>query len=247
MVVLAPTTLNDQTPCAYGLSPARASSGTLDADARAALLEALSGWQLKSDRYNAIRGTAGAGWPYFLFQTDVQRLVGGSYEYATAMAMAFPAGTGRVNIAWGVGNPAHCTLNDVAFAQLFHSLSPRGWTSDGGKALSKDIQGTWRDSEHVGIMQYKFMPTGRYEFGIGTVTRLGTLETTSSSVTDGGYALRGSDLTLTPDRRERGASKYRVRIYDEFVLGRWTRVMSLLDESAKPAREVKYFRVDDSR
>jgi len=149
MIVLTPTTVDEKTPCAYGVSPARPSSGMLDADARAALLEALPGWQIKSDSYNAMRGVAGAGWPYFWFRTDVQRLVGGSYEYATAMTMAFPAGQGRVNIVWGVGNPARRTLDDLAFARLFHSLRPRGWSSDGGKALSRDLQGTWRNSQSV--------------------------------------------------------------------------------------------------
>jgi len=247
MVVLTPTTVDEKTPCAYGISPARPSTGALDADARSALLEALPGWQLKSESYNAMRGVAGAGWPYFWFRADVQRLVGGSYEYATAMTLAFPAGPGRVNIVWGVGNPARCTLDDLAFARLFHSLRPRGWNSDGGKALSKEIQGTWRNSQRAGIAQYKFMANGRYEFGIGTVTSVGLLERTSSSVSDGSYELRGAELTITPDRRDRGASKYRVRIYDEFVLGRWTRAMSLLDENAKPALEGQYMRIEDSR
>ena len=40
---------------------------------------------------------------------------------------------------------------------------------------------------------------------------------------------------------------FRVRIYDEFVLGRWTRAMSLLDENAKPALEAQYMRIEDSR
>jgi hypothetical protein len=105
----------------------------------------------------------------------------------------------------------------------------------------------WRNSQSVGIAQYKFMANGRYEFGIGTVTRTGLLERTSSSVSDGRYELRGAELTITPDRRDRGASKYRVRIYDEFVLGRWTRAMSLLDENVKPALEAQYMRIEDSR
>jgi hypothetical protein len=242
-IVLTPTTIDDKTPCAYGVSPARASSGTLEADARAAVLEVLPGWQLKNDSYNAMRGTAGVGWPYYWFRTDVQRLVGGSYEYAYVMTMAYPAAAGRVNIVYGAGNPARCTLDDLAFARLFHSLRPRGWPSDGGKALARDLQGTWRNSQRLGMAQYKFLPGGRYEFGIGTVTTMGLFERTSSSVSDGRYELRGSELIVTPDRRDRGVAKYRVRIYDEFVQGRWTRAMSLLDESANPALEVQYMRV----
>jgi hypothetical protein len=247
MVVLTPATVDEKTPCAYGISPARSSSGNLEADARSAVLEALPGWSLKSDHYNAMRGVAGAGWPYFWFRTDVQRLVGGSYEYATAMTMAFPAGQERVNIIWGVGNPARCTLDDLSFARLFHSLRPRGWNSDGGKALSRDLQGTWRNSQRIGIAQYKFLGNGRYEYGIGTITTTGLHERTSSSVSDGRYELRGAELIITPDRRDRGVSKYRVRIHDEFVLGRWTRAMSLLDENAKPALEAQYMRIADSR
>jgi hypothetical protein len=248
MMVLAPATVDEKTPCAYGLSPARSSSGNLEADARAAILESLPGWSLKSNGYyNAMRGVASAGWPYFWFRADVQRLVGGSYEYATAMTMAFPAGQGRVNILWGVGSIARCMPDDLSFARLFHSLRPRGWNSDGGKALSRELQGTWRNSQSVGIAQYKFMANGRYEFGIGTVTRMGLLERTSSSVSDGRYELRGAELTLIPDRRDRGVSKYRVRIYEEFAAGRWTRAMSLLDESANPALEAQYMRIEDSR
>src|SRR5262249_4275185 len=187
-----------------------------------------------------MKGVAGAGWPYFWFRTDVQRLVGGSYEYATAMTMAFPGAPGRVNIVWGVGNPAGCMLDDLSFSRLFHSLRPRGWKLESGKALSQELQGMWRNSQRAGMAQYKFMANGRYEFGIGTVTRMGLFERTSSSVSDGRYELRGSELTITPDRRDRGATRYRVRIYDEFVLGRWTRAMSLLDENAKPALDVQY-------
>jgi hypothetical protein len=247
MIVLTPATLDEKTPCAYGVSPARPSTGALDADARAAILEALPGWSLKSEHYNAMRGVAGAGWPYFWFRTDVQRLVGGSYEYAVAMTMAFPASQGRVNIVWGAGNPARCALDDLSFARLFHSLRPRGWNSDGGKALSRELQGTWRNSQRVGIAQYKFMANGRYEYGIGTITNTGLMERTSSSVSDGRYELRGAELSITPDRRDRGVSKYLVRVYDEFVLGRWTRAMSLLDNDAKSPLEAQYMRIEDTR
>ncbi len=243
MTVLTPITVNEQTPCAYGIAPTRRSSGNLETDARAALLDVLPGWQIKSESYNAMRGTSATGWPYYWFRTDVQRLVGASYEYVAAMTMAFPGASGRVNIVFGFGSTARCLLDDLSFARLFHSLRPRGWTSDGGSALAKNIPGTWRNSQNVGMAQYKFLPNGRYEFGIGTVTRLGIFETTTSSASDGRWELRGSELIVTPAIRGRSASKYRVRVYDEFVLGRWTRAMSLLDESGKPALEVQYMRV----
>jgi hypothetical protein len=246
-IVLAPTTVDNKTPCAYGLLPSRRSSGALDKDAQAALAEVLPGWQRTNDRYNAMRGTSAAGWSFYWFRADLQHLVNGSYEYAAAMTMAFPGDKGRVNIVWGAGNPARCTLDDVSFARLFHGLRPRGWTSDGGNALARDLAGTWRFTASVGVMQYKFLAGGRYEFGLGSITQLGHLETTSSNVHDGKFELRGSELILTPDNRARPIVKRRVRVYDEYVLGRWTRAMSLLDDAGSPPAEVQYMRIDDAK
>jgi len=127
---------------------------------------------------------------------------------------------------------------------LFHGLRPRGWINDGGKALASAIHGTWRNSQNVGMAQYEFLSDGRYKFGIGTTTRLGIFETTASSASDGRWELRGSELVITPNVRGRAPSKYRVRVYDEFVTGRWTRAMSLLDDAAKPALEVQYMRIE---
>jgi hypothetical protein len=244
MIILKPTTLDRNTPCIYGISPARPSSVKLETDAAAAILEPLPGFRLKSDTYNAMRGTSAVGWPYFWYRTDVQRAVGGSDEYLTAMAMALPAGAGRVNIIWGFGATGPCLLDDVSFARLFQSLRPRGWVSDGGTALARDLVGTWRDSQTSGIAQYKFLPNGRYEYGIGTVTVTGLLERTSSSVSDGRYDVRGGELIITPDRRDRGPTRFHVRIYDELRLGRWSRVMSLLNENVNPPRDLQYYRID---
>jgi hypothetical protein len=240
-ILLIPTTINEKTPCAYGISPPRPSSGNLEADARAALLEPHPGWRLRDDSYSAMRGTAADGWKYFWFRTIIQSLVGGSYQSANAMAMAFPAGQGRVNIVWGVGNTAHCMLDDLAFSRLFHSLRPRGWTSDGGKAFARELQGVWRYTHSYGMTQYKFTANGRYEYGRGTTTTAGMLETTSSGVSDGSYKLNGSELTLG------GVSKFRVRVYDKYVAKKWWRMMSLLDENVSPPLDVEYERVEDSR
>ena len=247
LVLLIPTRFDDKTPCAYGLSPARPSSGNLEADARAALLEPHPGWKLKDDSYTAMRGIAGDGWKYYWLRAGIESFVGGNYQYVNAMAMAFPAGQGQVNILWGVGNAAHCLLDDLTFARLFHTLHPRGWNSDSGKALARELQGTWRYTHSYGVTQYKFMEQGRYEYGRGTTTTTGMLESTSSSASDGRYTLRGAELTLTPDARDRGVSKYRVRIYDHYNKGGWVRAMSLLNENGNPALDVEYMRIEDSR
>jgi hypothetical protein len=240
-VVLKPTSIDRNTPCIYGISPSRPSSGVLERDARASLLEALPGWQVKGEQYGATRGVAGAGWPYFWFRTGVQQMSGGTMQYLTAMSMAFPAAPGRVNILWGFGPTQHCTLDDVAFLRLFQSLRPRGWTSDGGTALTQELLGTWRNTEAVGMAQYIFRPNGIYEYGQGTSTTFSTRETRTGSVGDGSYTLRGSELTLTGRR----AGRHLVRIYEEFSGGIWLKTMSILNESANPPLEVRYLRVKE--
>ncbi len=243
-IVLTPITMNEQTPCVYGISPSRLSRGNLERDARAAILEPLPGWRVKGDRYDGMRGKSADGWQYLWVRTDVE-LPGPNYQYLSAMSMAVELDSARVGIVWGFGNPARCRLDDISFVRLFHSLRPRGWVSDRGRALGKDLAGIWRNSQNVGMAQYEFLPNGNYKYGIGTITRLGIFETTSSSASDGRWELRASDLIVTPNVRGRSPMKYRVRIYDEFAAGRWTRAMSLLDESARPALEVQYMRVEN--
>ena len=240
-ITFQPKTLNAQTSCVYGLSPARASSGTLERDARVAILEAVPGWQLKSERYFAMRGTAPDGWPYFWYQTDIQQMNGATMQYLTAMTMAFPAGEGRVNMLWGFGPPQSCTLNDVAFVRLLNSLRPRGWAPDGGKAFTQQLVGTWRNTEAAGMAQYKFLANGNYEYGQGTSTTFSTRETRTGSVGDGTYAMRGPELTLTGRR----PGKYLVRVYDEFNGGIWLKTMALLNDGANPPFEVRYLRVNN--
>ena len=244
-VVIKPTTLDRNTPCIYGVSPSRASKGSLEADARSAILEALPGWQIKSEHYNAMRGTAGDGWTYYWFRTDVQQMAGSSMQYLTAMTMAIPNGSNRVSIVWGFGSTGVCGSDDLHFTRLFHSLRPRGWTPDGGKAFARELQtGTWRNTESAGMAQFKFLASGRYAYGQGTSVTFGNLETRTGSVGDGAYALKGADLTLTPDSR-RGVRKFRARIYDEFSGGLWLRTLALLEEGSGSPLEVRYMRVED--
>lgn len=244
MIVLTPQGLDDATPCVYGLSPARRSTGSYDQDASAALLEPVPGWQRKDQTINyAMRGTSATGWPYYWVRADAMR-PGQSYEYMTVMAMAFPASNGQVSILWGIGSPAKCLADDATFARLFHSLRPRGWQSDGGKTLAQNLIGLWRNSQSIGMGQYSFKAGGRYEFAINTTTDIGYLERTSTSLHEGNYALANGVLTLSPDRTSRGSERLRIRIYDEYSLGRWTRSLATLDETAQQSREVQYYWID---
>ena len=245
-VVLKPLSLDRNTPCIYGISSSRPSKGSLETDARAAMLEILPGWQIKSDHYSAMRGTSGDGWPYYWFRTDVQQMAGAQMQYLTAMTMAFPGARGQVNIVWGFGSTGNCMLDDMPFMRLFFSLRPRGWTTDGGKAFAQQLQGTWRNSEYSGMAQYRFLPKSRYEYGRGTSTTFGVRETRTGSVGDGGFTIGGSQLTLTPDARGRGTRKFFARIYDEFSNGVWRQRLALLDESVTPPIEVRYMRAESN-
>ena len=212
-VTFAPAKLDEKTPCAYAIAPARASTGDLERDALNAFADVLPGWQVRLDRYTVQRGIAPAGWSYRWIRTDANN----GQTFVNAMTMAFPAGPGRVNIVWGLGSNAHCMLDDRAFAQLFHSLKPRGWKPD-YTAFARDLQhGMWRYTNRVGLLQYKFLANGRYEFGMGTVTNMGTFERQRSSVADGAYSLRDGAIVLSPDRG--GTTKLYLRGYEEQTSG----------------------------
>jgi hypothetical protein len=190
-----------------------------------------------------MKGTSHTGWPYFWNTAGLWQGPSAASQRATAMAMAVPAGPGRVHVIWGRGTPL-CTFDDAASVKLLLGLRPRGWVSDEGKALARDLLGTWRwtyGSANM-IMQYTLTADDRFVLDTGSTTRLGVTETTATGTRGGRYSLRGSELSLTRDSGERKV--YRVRVYDEFALGAWKRVMSLLDESATPQATVDYYRVD---
>lgn len=238
LVFFVPTTI-DRTPCTYGISPPRASKGSLEADAQAALLElVVPGWQATaSNQPSAMRGTAAAGWPYFWYRAEFRGEIQGEQVAVSAMAMAFPARSGRVNIVFGLGNLAYCKLNDASFAQLFHSLRPRGWNADRASTLARDLVGTWTIAA-AGIMDYAFDANGRYKLGYA----LRVNDDTAHGDSQGRYVLQGSELVLTPDHRNREPERYHVNVFDEWDKGRWKRSMSLLTVGASPPRVIQFDR-----
>lgn len=248
MIQLIPTKLDANTPCAYWISPPRPSQGSLEADARKAVLELPIERRSIDDHYHAIRGTAPDGWKYFLFGFDFRNSAGTSIAYG--MAMAFPAGAGQVNIILGVGNGGtNCLTNDTNFVRLFHSLNPHGWTSDAGKAFSGELKGYWRDitrssmsgSGNMFLTEYNFLANGRYASGRGSITTTGITETTTAIASDGSYKLSGNELTITSDSRN--ISKFRVRLYEDYFAGKWWRKMSLFHEELKMNKE--YDRIEN--
>jgi hypothetical protein len=245
IIILAPTAA-DQTPCIYGLAAPRSASGDLEADAEAALAQAVvPGWRRLDDRHAAMRGTAADGWPYVWYRAAFEGDLGGQRQAVNAMAMTLPAGAGQVHVVWGMGSISRCLLDDASFEQLFHSLRPAGWTSDGGQALTHALLGTWRFTASAGLQQLTFRDDGSYERDLGSRATVGVSERTSSTATGGRFELRGGELVLTPSHRPQSPDRYRVRAYEEWFLGGWKPAIALLDAGVSPPLVASYYRVDE--
>ncbi|HEX2204749.1 MAG TPA: hypothetical protein VHG91_15685 [Longimicrobium sp.] len=244
VVVLAPAAATERTPCIYGVAPPVASSGNLEADAEAALVQVVvPGWRrLDGVRY-AMRGVSASGWEYAWYRAAFEGELGGQRQAVNAMALVLPAGPGRVHVVWGMGSIARCLLDDATFEQLFHSLRPSGWPSDGGRALSRALTGTWRHTASAGLQQLTFGPDGRFDRDLGTRATVGVTERTSATASGGRFTLRDGELVLTPDHRPQDPDRYRVRVYDEWVSGGWKRAIALLT-AANPPLVIPYYRVN---
>jgi len=246
VIILAPANAGPQNPCVYGLAGRHAYTGSLENAAEAALTQVVvPGWQRLDDRHAAMRGTSADGWPYVWYRAAFRGNMNGQQTAVNAMALVLPAGPGQVHLVWSMGNIAHCLADDATFEALFHSLHPPAWTPDGGQALTKAMAGTWRfTAGSAGMHQLTFRPDGRYARDLGTMARVGVMETTSSQATDGRFALRNGELTLTADHRPQAPDRYRVRVYDEWYQDRWKPAMTLVNAGITPPTVVQYYRVD---
>ena len=243
IVIFAPTA-PERTPCIYGIAQTRPSTGNLERDAEAALLQAVvPGWRRLDDRHAAMRGVSAAGWSYVWHRAAFEGDINGQRQAVNAMAMVLPADEGRVHVVWGMGSIARCLLDDASFEQLFHSLRPSDWKSDGGQALMRALGGTWRYTASAGLQQLTFKADGSYDRDLGSRAQVGVSTRTSTSATGGRFTVRDGELTLTPDHRPQSPDRYRVRVYDEWATGGWKRVMALLDGSTPPL-VIPYYRVD---
>jgi hypothetical protein len=211
--------------CVYGLGPPMPSTGSLEADAEAALMRLVPRMMRTNDYRIARRGVAPAGWEYFLSGGHFQSQSG---NYKALMAMVFPATANRVNLVFGIGSLSECTFNDVPFAQLFHSLHPRGWPRRPGNALERALIGAWGGS---GLSGLTFDGNGRYS-NSAAGQRHGWV---ISGGGNGGYTLRGAEITITPGAAGQPPERFRVAIYDTWHIGRWQRAMTVLYDDRRPA------------
>jgi hypothetical protein len=246
VIILGPAAPDPRTPCLYGLAGRQPSTGNLETDAAAALVNVVvPGWRRLDDHYAAMRGIGAAGWPYAWYRAAFEGDLGGQRQAVNAMAMVLPAGTGQVHIVWGMGNIARCLLDDVSFEQLFHSLRPHGWTSDGGQAMARALLGAWRYAAGAGLQQLTFTEGSRYGRDLGSSVRLGVMEQTSSTATTGRFTLRDGELVLEPDSRPASPDRYYIRMFEEWFPGSgWKPSIALFDSRAQPPLVVQYYRVE---
>lgn len=247
LIMLAPRTVDARTPCAYGIAGSFPGSGNLERDAMTALTGAvMTGWQRLDDRHAAMRGNSSSGWPYVWVRAAFsQTPPGGQRQAVNAMAMVLPAGPGRVHLVWGMGSIAQCLLDDGPFEQLFHSLRPAGWTSDGGAALMLATRGAWRFTagSGAGLQQFAFMENGRYSRDVGSRAQVGAMERTSATATDGAFRIENGELTLVPDHRPQSPDRYLIRPYEEWSSSGWRRSLTLTDARSTPPLVTQYYQI----
>ncbi len=246
VVILAPATL-DPNACMYGVAGRHGATGPLEAAAEAAVSQlVVPGWTRLDDRHAAMRGTSHAGWPYAWWRAAFATQANGQRQVMNAMALVLPAGPNQVHVVWGMGSISRCLLDDATFEQLFQSLRPPGWTSDGGRAMTQGLAGTWRFNagSGVGLQQLTFRGDGRYARDLGTRTRLGVTERTAAMATDGRFTLRDGELLLVPDQRPGAPDRYSVRVFEEWILGGWRRSLTLTDRRITSPGVAQFYRVD---
>jgi hypothetical protein len=246
VVILAPAN-PDPNACIYGLAGRHGATGPLEAAAEAAVTQiVVPGWRRLDDRHAAMRGTSADGWPYAWWRAAFAGEMNGQRQVVNAAALVLPAGAGQVHVVWGMGSISRCLLDDATFEALFHSLRPSGWTSDGGRALTQALMGSWRFTAGAGsgLQQIAFAADGRYARDVGSSARVGVTERTSATATGGRFTLRGGDLTLAADHRPATPDRYAVRVYEEWTPGAWRRAMTLADLRGTPPTVAQYFRVE---
>lgn len=233
---ILPENLADvRTPCIYGLAPPRPSRGSLEADADAALIETVAAGMLRTSEYRiARRGVAAAGWQFFLSGGNFQAQIAGEARYLAVMAMVFPAPANRVNVVFGLGGADRCNFDDVSFAQLFHSLRPRGWPNPVGNALERDLIGTWGGSR---LSRHTFLADGRHSSGASGVLN----DRAISGERNGRYTVRGSEITITRIAGQ-APERFRVYIYDKWHIAQWARAMTVLYDDSGPPYVAEYVR-----
>ena len=205
--------------CTIGLWPMAPASNDLFADAQQAWGRVFQGFTIRpEDPLNKtvlVRGVAPQGWEYailrrgILWPANPDAQLGGSIMVARlsdrVAVVSFLSKDPRLSGCYMYGYAFHPEV----WPRFFANLHFRNWTPPSPTGLAQRIQGSWESfgtsTGGGAALQYAFTPAGRYAFfGVGqrymALSRFEAAVWTSTTFGDGSYSIRGSELTLRPDR-----------------------------------------------
>jgi hypothetical protein len=234
--------------CAYGLYPPLPSSGDLEKDVESAIQTVPAGWEKPRAKSfsKEQKGVGAAGWSYWYKSASTATIAkGAGAQSGMVMALAMWAPDNHVSFVYGFGG-GECLSHEVAFERLFHSISVKGWTSDGGKAYKAALHAGYRYIRHspqMIMLDYAFYPSGRYQSGSGMIAQLPLYELTYTGVGDGAWKADGSLVTLTPDAKNRDKETLLVRVTTENIASHWRDAIVVLKDGSNGAYDMTYYKI----
>jgi len=250
---IASPTLENGERCTIGLWPMAPASGDLFADAQRAWGQVFQGFAIRpEDPLNKtilVRGVAPQGWEYALVRRGIlwpqnpDAQLGGSIMAARlgdrVAIVSFLSKDPKLSACYMYGYAFHPEV----WPRFFANLRFRNWTPSAAGGLAQRIQGTWESfgtsTGGGAALQYAFTPAGRYAFfGVGqrymALSRFEAAVWTSTTFGDGAYAIRGSELTLRPDRGDPDVFLIRLEQVSEDGGRTWTEKLFMM----QPTRTV---------
>jgi hypothetical protein len=258
VVINSPVSNTDE-KCFIGLWPMRPSSGDLESDAGNVFREVFRDFEPRQGltSASALRGVSAQGWEYFI----AKRGMGARGDAQDLYGFLLVAGLGaRVAAVSGVSKDplvSSCfglNLTDV-WPRFFYSLRFKNWKPPSGSAaLAQKVPGIWMAATATAGDRYAFAPNGRYAGASAAqryvrISSMEVLRVTDAYFGDGAYAVKGHQITLTPDSKTRGAQTGYFRVEQESKDGgrTWAEKLYLLLTSRIDGREyeVVYSRQND--
>jgi hypothetical protein len=253
-ILLRATVLSTGENCLIGLSQIVPSTGDLFADANMAWARSLAGFDVRPTMTfpadpHIIRGIAAQGWEYLIVKRGVG-LRGAPVDPLRdrqffGFVMVAKLG-GQVATVFGVSlDPlvSSCfgsSLGNV-WPQFFSSLQFRNFAPTAVSTLAQKIVGVWESyGSSIGgaaSLQYVFTPAGRYAESGATRRYVGNDQVlTSTTFGDGAYVLRGSQITLMPDRGQPEVGSVRLEQVSEDGGTTWVEKLYLVKPNPTAGR-----------
>lgn len=208
--------------CLLALYPPLPSSGDLEKDVDSAIQTVPAGWEAPRTSFvTQQKGIGPTGWSYVYKTSLVSTVKGTNGGTATVLVVGLWAPNRHVNFVYGFGG-RDCPL-EAGFERLFHTIVPKGWTSDGGKAFKAALEKKgWRavtSSPQMTMRDYAFQPSGRYRQAV-RLKGIKPQDQNSETFAEGTWKLAGSTVLLSPDGNGTKET-LRVRVVSDYTLAQW--------------------------